>query len=576
MITFKRVRMENFLSIGKEAVEVDLGTAGLTLVTGDNGAAKSSACIDSIFYGLYGKSFRKVTLGNLINSTTKKGLLVAVEFSIGETDWKIVRGQKPSVFEIWKNDELVPQMASVRDYQAFLTDSVLKMDERTFRQLVVIGSSSYTPFMTLTAGDRRTVIEDLLRIDVFSGMQHIVKGRVADTKATLSALSSEIQTLEIRLDAMIRSGDNVVSQLQESVADSENELAGVKDRAGELSEKISDAELQWDSDVYDSLKENMETVQGMIDKVKEYAIKKSTRKSIIEKELRFFESNSVCPTCTQSITDEFLSAKRTSIADELEKINSENDKISKKMNELQAQKMDISTKMDNASKALRVIQGMRSELRALENQMASILRRIQELQKRIASASTIDREAMAAIRGQIAEKRDELEASRATATALNELQKLLKDDGVKAVIVRTYLPVLNSLISKYLGIIGFDIGFELNESFEETVTSPGREAFEYSSFSEGERLRIDTALMFSFRELAKIQSSISTNILILDEFDKGTLDEQGFQSIVDILKSCSGENVIVISHSSEYYTSIADRHLIAEKIGGFSRLRVEN
>ena len=572
MIEFKRVKLRNFLSVGKEDVELTLNTHNITLVTGENGAAKSAVCIDSIYYALYGKAFRKVVLSNLINSTTQKGMLVELEFSSGDNEYKIVRGQKPSKFEIYINGKLKPQMANVRDYQDYLTNYVLKMDERTFRQLVIIGSSSYTPFMTLSASERRTVIEDLLRIDIFSSMQDIAKRLYSNTQTDIHELDNKLSMARMKLDIQEKSTTEKVEQLQKSMEDERARLLEYQEKKNSLSQQCESAEQDIHADTIKQVRETVNKLYDDISVISQYKAQRIEQGKRISKNIHFFSENETCPTCQQVLEKQFVAQKMNELNKKMEKFHNDISLFNKTLNEMEMRKQESDKKLAEMQQKLEKISLYKTEMRSLEHFITSCVQRIQDIDTSISEMKMKDVDDISHIKNDILMYENDMQDLKIRENVMSFITKMLKDDGVKRVVIKYYLPVLNKLIRKYLNIMNFDIEFELDENFTEVVKSKNKESYEYNNFSEGEKMRLDCAIMFAFRELAKVQSSVSTNLLILDEFDRGTLDENGFQSNVDIIRSCVNENIIVISHSPDYFSSIADRVLYARKEHGFSKL----
>ena len=574
MIEFSKVKMKNFLSIGKNPVELDLNKHNITLVTGENGTAKSAICIDSIYYALYGKSFRKVVLGNMINSQTKKDMLVELEFSSGANQYRIVRGQKPSKFEIYINGVLKPQLANVKDYQAFLTNHILKMDEKTFRQLVIVGSGSYTPFMYLSAAERRVVIEDILRIDIFSAMQQVAKQYISEVSDSIKDIEYELKNLEMKISMQKKSDADKIRQYEELIVQERNEISRLE---AEKIAKNSDLETslsEIDFGKFKSVQAEISKLSNDISTLKQLRAKKSSQGDQIRKHREFFEKHNSCPTCLREMSREFASGKIAELDQKNARFLSEMKLFDDKIAELSETLSRCSEMFDSMSDRLSAVEKIKSDIQRLDANIKIYYQRIDDLEKKkIQEECSTDSEMNALVEDQkIMQTKYEDDSMKKL--ALSEISNLLKDDGVKKVIIRNYLPVINYLIKKYLDIIGFGIVFEFNENFEERIVSGGKEMYEYNNLSEGERLRLDCAIMFSFRELTKIQSSISTNILVLDEFDRGTLDEQGFGSVVDILRSCKGENIFVISHSPDQFSTIADCIVTVKKVHGFSEINV--
>ena len=574
MIVFKRIKLTNFLSVGNEPIELYLNTHNLTLVTGENGASKSAICVDSIFYALYGKSFRKVVLSNLINSTNKKNLLVEVDFTIGENDYSIIRGQKPNKFEIYINGKLYPPMANVKDYQSYLTNYILKMDEKTFRQLVVIGSSSYTPFMMLSASERRVVIEDLLRIDIFSSMQSITKQYISDITNDIRDIEGTINILRTKLEMQQKNSAEKINQFNKTIDEENAVLSKYIDKKDELEKKYEDAYKNFKESMDEDLSKKIRKISDDIGIIKEYRAKRVMQGEQIEKHINFFSKNDICPTCTQKLDKNFVELKLTDLDARLKKFKHDMVLFDEKINELSLSKENLEISLNKIKEANDNLQSIKWDIKRVNSLIESSNSHIASLKKRIEEEEGKDVTDILSLENELKDNANLLEEKNVYEKALLLISSMLKDDGIKKIIIKSYIPIINKLIEKYLDIMNFGITFELDENFNEIVKTKNKESYEYNNFSEGEKMRLDCAIMFSFRELAKIQSSISTNLLILDEFDRGTLDENGFQSNVDILRSCKNENIIVISHSPDYFSSIADRIIYAKKEDGFSKIDI--
>ena len=573
MIIFKKISIKNFLSIGNKPVELELNTHNITSVSGENGASKSAICIDSIFYALYGKSFRKVSLPKLINSYNKKGLWVELSFAINQNEYRIVRGMKPNVFEIYVNNELKPPMANVKDYQAYLINHILKMDEKTFRQLVVIGSSSYTPFMNLTAAERRVVIEQLLRIDIFSTMSSITKQFVSDTNTRLTELRHQADTLSLKIEMQRKNDEALLKQIEDDIENKKHEITTLGKEKATVEQRYQDALSKIDKERMMELKAKSKKISDDLSTLKQLRMKKATQGEQTDTIVSFFKKNHVCPTCTQELAAEFVSQKLDELALKKQKCDSDLKLFDDKIDELQSSYKTAVEAFNEIIDELNQTESIKREVSSIDANIQMCMRQIQALNERLLREQNVESIDIRQFNEELEDVKKRLADCEKKAEALTIIQGLLKDDGVKSIIIKSYLSIINALISKYLNIIGYNVIFELDENFNETIRTKHMEAFEYNNFSEGERLRLDSAIMFAFRDLSKIQSSISTNILILDEFDHGTLDNTGFESIVEILRSCKDENIFIISHSTDYFSAIADRNLVAVKKNNFSELK---
>ena len=574
MIIFKKIIIKNFLSVGNKPIELELNTHNITSISGENGSAKSAICIDSIFYALYGKSFRKVSLPKLINSYNQKCLLVELYFSINQKEYKIIRGQKPSIFEIYIDNVLKPPMANVKDYQNFLVNQVLKMDEKTFRQLVVIGSSSYTPFMNLTAAERRVVIEQLLRIDIFSSMSILTKQYLSEANTLLGTLEHKIDTLSMKIELQHKNDIAILQQIESSIQECETEINELTNKKNEQEKLYTSLLSKIDNNLMTSLKNKSKKISNDLSVIKQLRMKKLSQEEQVDKIISFFEKNNICPTCTQKLDEIFVYDKIKELSQKKNNYISDLKIFDEKILELQNTYNESVEKFNILIDEFKKIENIKKDISTIESNINLCVKQKNTLLEKITKAKNTESIDVKKYTRELQDTKEKFDICNQKIKALSIIQNLLKDDGVKSIIIKSYLNIINALISKYLNIIGYNVVFELDENFNESIHTKHMETFEYNNFSEGEKLRLDSAIMFAFRDLAKLRSSISTNILILDEFDHGTLDNTGFESVVEILKSCKDQNIFIISHTTDYFNAIADRNLIAIKKNNFSELKV--
>jgi DNA repair exonuclease SbcCD ATPase subunit len=553
MIKFKTVRYKNFLSTGNKFSEIVIDDTRTTLLIGPNGSGKSTF-MDAISYGLFGKPFRKVKLTQLVNSINRKECLVELKFETGGKDYLIRRGMYPAIFEIHVDGVMKDQMAAVRDSQDFLERYVLKMSEHTFRQIVVLGSGSFVPFMRLPAGERRVIIENLLDIQIFSVMNDLVKGRVSDNQMSLLAAVHQIELLE----QSIKLQEEHLKSLQE------NAEVNVQEKKDELQKCADDIE-SINKDIAD-LKETIKDHRPKQDKqskLREFKTKFSSKKSHIKKQVALVNDNSECPECTQPITQELkenVTATLTQKDEELTKgmnlVSADLERLAIRISEIENVLVKISDK--NSS-----IAGINMSIDRLHRELAEEAGPKSWPSANEITSSKKDLDVQHDIKYNLQEKKHHL----------NTVQELLKDSGIKTVIIRNYLPLINQLINKFLSALDFYINFELDEGFNETIKSRGRDAFQYGSFSEGEKLRIDLALLFTWREVAKLKSSVATNLLILDEIFDSSLDATGVEDFLGILNTQDDDaHVFVISHKGDQILDKFGRVISAEKEQNFSKI----
>lgn len=571
MLEFKSIKLKNFLSLGNSLVEFSLNSHKLTIVSGDNGAMKSGMFCDSVFYALYGKSFRKVSLANMINKTNKKELLVEIQFSNSQNDYKVVRGMKPNIFEIYVNGILKPQTASVREYQEYLTTYILKMDEKTFRQLCIIGSSSYIPFMNLSASERRTVIEDLLQIDIFSAMKDELKQISVSNTSDIETISFSIDKLNTKIETQEKLNAESLKNYQEII----EKYQQYKEDAVKSCEGLS-IEIEKYQEEYNTLSESNSReliiqAESALRKVTDELATNKYKINQNNKHKSFFETHDICPMCSQQIGQNIIKEKTT--------LFSEQNSCYEKQLEILSDKKNIYTtaleKLKEKSSKQTSLYYMLNNTKGLFEKANEDVAKFDELiiqakNKSNQETSIVDTTELKFILSDLKTKIEDLEKKR---TALQILARMLKDDGIKMLIIRNYLPIINKLIKKYLTVVGFPISFEFDEQFSEVIKFRGKKEYEYNNFSEGERLRIDCSILFAFRELSRLRSSISTNLLIADEMDRGVLDTSGFIAIKEIIKTCHKENILFVTHQPDELLELADRHIYVEKKSNFSSVK---
>ena len=568
MILFEKIRWKNFLSTGNQYTEVELDSNSTTLIVGTNGAGKSTV-LDALTFSLFNKPFRKISKGQLINTVNEKDCRVEVEFSIAETQWKVVRGIKPNLFEIHRNGICMDQFSAVNDQQKWLEQNVIKMNYKSFTQIVILGSSSFVPFMQLTATNRREVIEDLLDIKIFSSMNSLIKDK-------MRCLRDEIRTLELKKDSL---NDKVSMQtkfMTELEQQGKNRIENNNSKITTLfSESDNYVKINEDleNSVHDLTKEQ-EKVTGATEKLREFGNLKgkiSQRVSTITKEHKFFTKNTVCPTCTQDINEDFRINKindAQSKAKELQSGYKELEEAIKKEEEREHHFTTLSKEITNLthgiSKNNTRISGCQRQIRDLESE-------IQTLTEQLANRNT-EHEKLTTFKDNLTTTYNELSSRKDTIRYYDFSYGLLRDGGVKSKIIKKYLPLINQQVNRYLQMMDFYINFTLDEEFNETVQSPIHEDFSYASFSEGEKMRIDLALLFTWREVARMKNSVNTNLLIMDEVFDSSLDGMGTDEFLKIIRYVIKDtNIFVISHKPEMHEKF-ESMIRFEKIKGFSRM----
>ena len=540
-----------------------------SLIIGTNGAGKSTI-LDALTFSLFNKPFRKITKGQLVNTINEKDCKVEVEFSIGKIEWKVVRGIKPNIFEIYKDGKVLDQSSAANDQQKWLEEQVLKLNYKSFTQIVVLGSASFVPFMQLTAPNRREVIEDLLDIKIFSVMGLILRERIRGTNERLREISIRKNLMEEKIDMQ----KSFIQDLEET---GKKNVKDKEDKVVTLSLEINgyESELEELSDQLVVINKDIEMFSGSNKKLRKLGNlrgKLSQKVSTITKEHKFFTDNTVCPTCTQSIEEEFRIDRindAKSKAKELEQGYKELEEAIRLEEERETQFKEFTSE---ASKLTHEISKTATRISGLENQTRDIEQEIQTITKQLKNR-TSERNALDKLVGELEGLRKD-QSKETERNSYNEFaHALMKDGGVKSKIIKRYLPLMNQQINKYLQLMDFYINFSLDEEFKESVKSPIHDKFVYESFSEGEKMRIDLALLFTWREIARMKNSASTNLLILDEIFDSSLDGFGTEYFTKIIKYVvSDANVFVISHKTDDLIDQFDRVIKFDKLKGFSKM----
>ena len=568
MILFETIRWKNFLSTGNQYTEINLTANDTTLIIGANGAGKSTI-LDALTFSLFGKSFRKITKSQLINSTNEKDCVVEVEFSIGSVDWKVRRGIKPAIFEIYKNDSLLDQFSSANDQQKWLEQNVVKMNYKSFTQIVILGSSAFVPFMQLSSPNRREVIEDLLDIKIFSSMNNIFKEKIRSIKEEIKVLNLKKESLNDKVSMQKSFIAEIENRSKENIEENKKKMRSIGDEICVLIMKNEHTE-----DHVFGLTEEQEKVMGATEKLREFGNIKgkiSQRVSSITKEHKFFTEHTVCPTCTQSIDEDFRINKINDAqtkAKELQSGYQELEEAIKKEEEREHQFITLSKEITNLTHG---ISKNNTRIAGYQRQQQDLESEIQTITEQLANRNT-EHEKLESFQNKLAETYEALASKKDSISYHDFSYSLLKDGGVKSKIIKKYLPLINQQVNRFLQMMDFYINFTLDEEFTETVQSPIHEDFSYASFSEGEKMRIDLALLFTWREVARFKNSVNTNLLIMDEVFDSSLDGFGTEEFLKIIKYVIQDaNVFIISHK----TGMEDRFsniIKFEKVKGFSRM----
>jgi len=569
MIKFHTIRYKNLLSTGDKFTEIYLDRHQNTLILGENGAGKSTI-LDALCFSLYGKGFRNLKKELLINSINGKGMVVEIEFSIGLKSYKVIRGMKPNKFEIYVDGELVAQDASVRDYQEYLEKNILKTSYRSFTQVAILGSANFVPFMQLKAKDRRELVEDLLDISIFSTMQNILRHRVTnhindvnENRHGIELLEERIHGLHNQLKALQQNRDEKVKRYKKTVDDTDKYINDLEEKmlfqAGELTK--TEESLSGRGKILETF-----------DKAKHSMSNLESERARSKRDKQFFVDNDHCSVCSQEISDDVKTKQIDLCEHKVESVSKKIHVLNTELSKLEQTLREMSNREQLLSEQKRRLDELMNEVKTNKKYKTKMLSEITELEKDLRQNDDVQ--------GRIDDAEDILDRLHKKKESLSthghylDIAKLLlKDQGVKEKIVKQYVPVMNKLINKYLAQLEFYVGFELNELFEETIKSRFRDVFKYDNFSQGEKMRIDLSLLFTWRSIARMKNSMSTNLLILDEVFDSSLDVSGTEDFLKLLGSIETEtNAFIISHKGDMLYDRFENVLKFEKHKNFSRI----
>ena len=567
MILFKKLRWKNLLSTGNIFTEIELNKTNNTLIVGENGAGKSTI-LDALSFALFGKPFRKINKPQLVNTITRKDLVVEVEFNIGVNQYKIIRGLKPAVFEVYQNGTMLNQSAEMRDYQEILEKQILKINHKSFCQVVVLGSATFMPFMQLPGGQRREIIEDLLDLQIFTTMNSLLKDKIADNNDSVIQANAEQKFITEKIELVKKhmlevqnNNEKIVKQKYELIEETNFKISELDVKYWNLNKEIEDdKELTVDKDELNRRANKLSSLKHQIE----------AKRALIENDIKFFEKHENCPTCTQAISADFREIT-------VHKKHNEIETIDDGLEQLIEQYKEASQRLSEIMEIESSINSKSLEQYKFKSNIDSLIKYRDQLEKEINSIN-VQQEADEDIK--IAELEKELNDHEKRYNELVEEKQilsaasmLLKDGGIKARIIKQYVPVINKLINKYLSAMDFFVQFELDEEFNETIKSRFRDEFSYASFSEGEKMRINLAILFTWRAVAKLRNSVSTNLLIMDEVMDSSMDSNGTEEFLKILNNLTIDtNTFIISHKTDQLYDKFTNVIKFEKHKNFSKV----
>ena len=569
MIHFHNVRWQNFLSTGNVWTDILLDKSPNTLVIGENGAGKSTM-LDALCFALFGKPFRKINKPQLMNSVNQKDMLVETEFTVGKSRYRVLRGMKPNVFEIYKDNVLINQTASVRDYQNYLEQNILKLNFNSFTQIVILGSSSFVPFMQLPTGARREIIEDLLDIKIFTAMNILLKEKLQQNKNNLKDIKYKIDLEQEKLEVHQKYIDEMQSKNKERIDSLKAEIEKSESAISRLEVDITNNNSSV-KELQESVNDE-ESVQKKLNEILKIESKFEEKLKKLKKEIKFYQDNDHCPTCDQDIDDEIKSkkvnqneSKILEVDEAFEKLQIELDRENQRLLDIMEINKQIQEFLEKVSDSNNQISSLNKYIKQLRTNIDTEVDDVSDLKDENKKVNDIKKQ----IKGYEKKRENEIHEKE----LLDVAAELLKDKGIKTQIVRQYVPVMNKLVNKYLAAMEFFVSFELNENFEETIKSRHRDSFSYASFSEGEKMRIDLSLLLTWRAIAKMKNSTNTNLLILDEVFDASLDSNGCDEFLKLLNELGKEtNVFVISHKGDILQDKFRSVIKFEKHKNFSRI----
>jgi DNA repair exonuclease SbcCD ATPase subunit len=570
MILFKQIAYRNFLSSGNQATEIKFTDTQTTLIVGANGSGKSTM-LDALCFGLFNKAFRKINKSQLINSTNEKECLVEIDFSIGTKEYKIKRGIKPNIFEIWIDGILQNQAASSADQQKQLEDSILKLNYKSFTQIVILGSASFVPFMQLSTANRREVVEDLLDIKIFSAMNAVIKDRIKNTNDKIKELSLKQSMTEEKVEMQKEFIESIEKSGKENIEKKRDKITSIVTYIDQLSAENA----QKVEEVSNTLQPQLENLLDASKKLKQLSNLKgkiSEKVSSITEQHKFFNNNSVCPTCTQTIEEEFRLNKVSESETKAKELQQGYNELKEAIQQEEKREREFNVVSKEISSLNNEISNNNVKISQLNKQSRDLDQEIQDITNKIKNRNT-ERKALIELEQTLDLIQTEKAKNKEDVSYFDFAHSLMKDGGIKGKIIKKYLPLMNQQINKYLQMMDFYINFTLDEEFNEKIKSPIHEDFTYESFSEGEKMRINLSILFTWREIARMKNSVNTNLLILDEVFDSSLDFMGTDYFTRIIKYVIKDtNIFVISHKTDELIDKFDRVIKFDKVKGFSKM----
>ena len=568
MITFKKIRYKNFLSSGNQFTEIDFQQNHTNLIIGTNGAGKSTM-LDAICFSLFNKSFRKITKPQLVNATNERDCLVEIEFCVNNRDYLVRRGIKPNIFDIEVNGNPLHKEADDRANQRILEESILKVNYKSFTQIVILGSSTFVPFMQLTTSNRREVIEDLLDIRIFSAMNSLIKDNIRTKKEQIKSLDIKKDNLKDKMKMQQEFIEELESRGHANIDANETKIDKLLDE--ENSYMLSNEDLNYRME---TLQEQMNDVTGARDKLSKLNNLKgkiSQKVATITKEHKFFTENTVCPTCTQDIEEEFRVNRISDVQNKAQELKKGYEDLEETIKFEQERERQFNSLSKEITKLTHGISQNNTRISLNQRQIRDLEHEIQTITSNLQNRNT-ENEKLEQFKDNLQKTIEYLSDKKQEIVHYDFAYSLLKDDGVKTKIIKKYLPFINQQVNRYLQMMDFYINFKLDEEFGETIESPIHENFSYSSFSEGEKMRVDLALLFTWREVARLKNSVNTNLLIMDEVFDSSLDGFGTEEFLKIIRYVIKDaNIFVISHKSDLHDKFQSV-IRFEKVKGFSRM----